>query len=304
MAAPQPAPIVRADAPAPTAGRALVPVAATESIGQPAPSRRIAISAALTQEFAATPDLHAFALRARQRPAEGGLFYAMAAANWCGLAQPQARSLLDEGVAAEIATTGTVTSRHLDVIERTLRRCAGFVAGETETLYRSVAAESANRSDPLLNTMIDLRAAKKGRDVDAVIAAAQRMLDTHDPLFVSANAIWLGSLERVGNQPPVKGLWFDGFDYRPSPDDASVYNIALQLTGCIPGQPCDRDQYLRMSCLTPSGFCPDTPADLYFRHPDAASRPAGFDDRVARLTEGMNRAIEAGNVRAFLAPKR
>ncbi len=164
----------------------------------------------LQREFLEALDLRAFALAARRRPAEGGLFYASAASGSCSaIDDPLRERLTNAGIATEIVETGTVGSHRLEAIECHRRRYAGFVGAETQEMYRSIQQEATNRSDPLMNAVMDVRIAKRGNDSDAAWGAMQALMDLRDPLLSSQNQTFLATIGRVGNQLPL-GMWFEG----------------------------------------------------------------------------------------------
>lgn len=260
-----------------------------------------AISAALQQEFLDAPDLRAFALQAMRRPAEGGLFYARMAGDWCQLAQPAALQWIEQGVRSEIEQTGTIGSVRLATIERIHRRCAGFIGTARDELHASIRAEAGNRADPLLNAETDMRSAKRGADPEAWRAAMQALVDLHDPLLLSHNWTFLASIGRFGDRPPA-GMWFDGQNYRN--DNAGIYQQALELATCTPGAPCAMDDQILMTCTIRDGpaFCAKDPTDFFLNYPGAAERPPAYDDAVMELAGRMHAAIDRGDVRRFMPP--
>ncbi len=64
-------------------------------------------------------------------------------------------------------------------------------AGETDVLYRSLKAESDHRGDPLLTAMIDVRASRRGTDLEARRQSTQVLLDLQDPLLLSTYMVYL-----------------------------------------------------------------------------------------------------------------
>lgn len=258
-----------------------------------------AISAALQREFLDAPDLRVFVLQAMRRPAEGGLFYARMAGDWCQLAQPAALQWIEHGVRSEIGQTGTIGSDRLATIERIRRRCAGFVGTARDDLYASIRAEAGNRADPLLNAETDMRSAKRGSDPEAWRAAMQALVDLHDPLLMSLNWTFLASIGRFGDRPPA-GMWFDGENYRT--DRAGIYQQALELAACTSGAPCAMDDQILMTCTIRDGpaFCAKDPTDFFLNYPGAAERPPAYDDAVMKLAGRMHAAIDRGDVGRFM----
>ena len=245
--------------------------------------------------------MRAFALAARRRPAEGDLFNASAASGSCNaIGDPLRERLTNAGIATEIVETGTVGSHRLKAIERHRRRCAGFVGDETQEMYRSIQQEATNRSDPLMNAVMDVRIAKRGNDSDAAWGAMQALMDLRDPLLSSQNQTFLATIGRAGNQPPLD-MWFEGRNDGSS-EDAGLHQQALQLAACTPNAPCSTDDEVLVTCMLSGGFCPDNPSDLFFKAPYAADQPPGYNDAVRRLADRMHAAIVRSAVALFLQP--
>jgi hypothetical protein len=263
---------------------------------------KTSVSAALQREFMDAPDLYAFAQRARRRPAEGGLFYAEQAQDYCRVARPEGDQLVQEGSRNEIEGTATVSARRAEVAERYRSRCAGFRDTDRGSFYRALNEESKNRSDPLLTAMADLRAARKSGDVDATLQRIKALVDLHDPLLLSTYHAYLVSPDRVADASP-RGLWFEGRDYRASTEEGGIYSVSLSLATCVPNAPCRDDFYVYLRCVS-SGFCADDPDDMLFNDPEVRrSVPAERIAQIHTLVDRMRAAIERGDIDAFRAPR-
>src|SRR5882672_10224607 len=71
----------------------------------------------LLRELADAIDLRSFAMRALERPAEGGYFYAMVAIDYCARDTAFLKRFADESVSREVARAGTVASARLRAID-------------------------------------------------------------------------------------------------------------------------------------------------------------------------------------------
>ncbi len=264
-----------------------------------APSPAASVSAALQREFFAAPDLYAFTMQARRRPAEGGLFYAMQAASYCSYIRPDAQAMQDERIAAQIEERSTVSPRQLAMLDRYRRRCAGFAASDLYATYRSLADEGSGRRDPLVNAAAELRSASQTDDREAGVRALKRVIELRDPLLLSTNWAYLSNPDGIGKGTDGP-LWFDGDDYRATRDEF-VFQTALEIAACVPGAPCRRDFTVMLAC-TVRGFCVDDPADLDLKRMGAGPESAALAGRIRALADRMRAAIDRSDVDAFRAP--
>ena len=257
-------------------------------------------SAKLAAEFKAATDWRAFALNARQRPEEGGYFYAIFVLNLCGMDAAAMPELASDAVAAAVAKTGTVTPAALKLTERFSTRCASFVSKEASSLNAEIKTSTSDKRDPLVNATQGLAAAAKGSDPKAIKDALQTLLSLNDPTAPYSSHL-LERVMRKSSDAGRRGIWFDGYFYAED-DFIAIANmqIALHLAPCLGDVPCDLDTAMMISCLG-GNSCADTP-EQYLKQvyvEQGGMTEAQFSQGVA-LGGRLRQVVVNQEVRAFI----
>ena len=150
---------------------ALVP-----AVQGPEPSR------SMRQEFLASTELRSYAIRARDRPADGGAFYAIRAMAECRL-QPSLPTELQD------ASPNAISHRRAQFnaanAERRTMRCAAFSTEElSDHATSQIQASGVRAGDPLLLLMDAWIDAVDSDDSPALRRLWRAVIDTGEPLLL------------------------------------------------------------------------------------------------------------------------
>jgi hypothetical protein len=254
-------------------------------------------------KFAQAEDWRAFALEARKHPAQGGRFYAAHVADLCSRGIVDSKGDFEEGKRRQVAATGTISSEQLKATERYFSRCAAFARGEASALYKSLALENQDGADPLVETQKMLAEAAQKKTAESRQRAAERLLETRDPLLLSHTLAfpYLTSVTVDGRGTGVH--WFDG--QRFSPADAGKYSeffFGLQLGACRDGLQCGLDDAMMFSCAAGGWVCAKNHADYIEAQIKASGETNISLAGVMAIAARMRAAVNSGNAAAFLPP--
>jgi hypothetical protein len=270
------------------------------AFGQPqAPAFQQAVSRQLHSDFATAGNLRAFAMQARTRPSEGGLFYARYVANICGRDFGVIGAYGQQAVAKTVRTTGTVPPYQVRLMNELARRCDGFVAGEVD----AILAESSRREaeDPLLSLVREIRnATKSGTPREQLRAAVLKGLEVDDPLFWTENRLHNAVAQADPGARKVLGIYVGGTVYS---DRDGIRHLeastALDLGFCKPNLPCSFDDELLALCATGAACAEDREqqAKNYYL---ANGGSANAWPRVLAMARQVRAAIERRDVSYFV----
>ena len=292
-AAPLPWDVPRAAGPvasAPAAVAATPPAASASAAAAPADAPG-QVSGALLAAFAQAGDLHAFALDALQRPAEGGLFYARLAALRCNTWQ---RETIDMALRISLQRQQTLTTAQLQTADKVRASCQQFPATEIKRVVVAVREQAG--ADPLLQAERLLAESEK-QDPPSRRAAAARLLALADPLFLSET----GALFRLARDPESArkdGVWFDG-RWITDEEEQLAAVMALSVGACQPGQPCSTDAMLVADCVY-HGVCERDWATYLRAQTVAEGLPHDLAERSLVLTQRVQRAVREQDVAFFV----
>jgi hypothetical protein len=257
------------------------------------------VSARLNQEYAAAADLRAFAMEAKARPSEGGVFYARYAVDICGRDFASIKWLGDAAVAKEIKSTGTVASYRLALGASIVNRCSAFVPGEASALYQELAAIPASY-DPLVAAEKETLAAVHPRSPDLIRAAVARLIAVDDPLLWTHHRLFALLAQSDPEARSESGVFFGGVVYTAEPDGKLLEaNSALELAFCRPGTACAKLDDLRLMCAA-GGACA---SDLEAWQKNFYMANGGTGDGwklVLALTQQIRDALASKNVAFFV----
>jgi hypothetical protein len=259
----------------------------------------VSISARLNQEYAAAADLRAFAMHAKARPSEGGMFYARYAVDICGRDFALIQRLGAAAMAKEIRATGTVASYRMTLGASIVNRCAAFVPGEADTLFRELAATPASH-DPLVAADKEMVAAFHSRNPDLIRAAVAGLIAIDDPLLWTHHSLFALLAQSDPEARNESGVFFGGVVYTAEPDGKLLEaNSALELAFCRPGTACAKLDDLRLMCAGGGACAPD----LETRQKNFYMANGGTADRwklVLALTQQIRDALASKNVVFFV----
>jgi hypothetical protein len=257
------------------------------------------ISAPLNQEYAAAADLRAFAMQAKTRPSEGGVFYARYAVDICGRDFAVIQRLGAAAMAKEIRATGTVASYRMTLGGSIVNRCAGFVPGEADALYRELAAAPASH-DPLVAADKEMLAAFHSRNPGLIRAAVTGLIAIDDPLLWTHHGLFALVAQSDPEARKESGVFFGGVVYTSEPDGKLLEaNSALELAFCRPGTACAKDDDLRLMCAAGGACAPD----LQTRQMNFYMANGGTEEGwklVLSMTQQIRDALASKNVAFFV----
>jgi hypothetical protein len=256
------------------------------------------ISARLNQELATADNLRAFAIQAKARPSEGGVFYARYVADTCGRDLVAIKRLGDVARSKEIEATGTVSSYRLALSDRFVRRCAAFVPGEASALSQDLWAIPASY-DPLTAADRGMLNAVFSRRGELIRAAVAKLMEIDDPLLWTHHRLF----ELMAQADPVArrvgGIYFGGVVYGPDHAELKEAASALQLAFCRPGTACEKDDELGLICAVGGACAPDLETkekNLYMANGGTVE---GWQ-RALELAQQIREAVASKNVGFFL----
>jgi hypothetical protein len=263
-----------------------------------APHSTGAASRRLLQEYATTDNLRAFALQARTRPSEGGLFYANYIANICGRDYATIAQRGHAAVSKQIQATGTIPSWQLAKIADLSHRCSGFIAGEPEALFNELKRAPV-RSDPLFAAEQDLRAAARSGRRDQIQTAMARAMEIDDPFLWTSQRLWDVVAQSDAEAKKSLGFYVGGVVY--SEKDGLKHleaHTALELGFCKPDLPCALDDELRILCATGGACSQDRDAQAKTFYLDNGGSEEGWKN-VLTLIGRVRTALANRNVAFF-----
>lgn len=258
-------------------------------------------SAALAREFGAATDWRSFALNARQRPEEGGHFYAMLVSDFCGMDAAAMPELARDAVSDSLAKTGTVTVATQKLTEKFVTLCAGFLPKEASELYRELKGSSSSSKDPLVNAARALAQAIQGADVRSTRRALQHLLSLSDPTLAHSGHLLEQVMLSNQNAGAKGSLRFDGNSYSANePDGLASIGLALKLAACRDGFPCPLDTSMMISCL--GGIVCTESREQYLRqvYVEQAGMTDAWFAQATALGGRLRQAVDDQDVDAFV----
>jgi hypothetical protein len=255
--------------------------------------------AELHREFEAAVDWRVFAHAARSRPESGGYFYAMRAAEICSRNIGLLDSLGRESLTREIQVRGTTSNRRMELVERLRSRCSGFSDGEAWSFYTQTKDMTRDQKDPLVVARDRVVKAATSRDSAAVRSAALELLSLGDKTAAIQDLLLIRLMRFHPTDAKSSSFWFAGEEV---PDDRiGDFQLAYDLVVCERGKPCESNELLALSCISPSG-CETDPVKYYREQYVAAGGSEQGFDQVLTLSDRMRSAFEGGSVDSFLRP--
>lgn len=259
------------------------------------------LTARLREQMSAAQDLRAFALSAKNRPGEGGYFYARYVANICGRDFTAIGALGAQAIAEKIRTTGTVSTEHLLNADDLPRRCAAFVADEATQIVQEMRSKEATGRDPLLAAERHAFDAFKSRDSQALRTAFEQLARINDPLLWTQHGLYNFI---VSGDPEARketgGFYFDGKVYTPAEESAyAETRLALDLGFCHENEPCELDFVSRIVCSSAGNCASDRYAFLKAQYLANGGDEAGWS-RVLVLEKRVRAGVAAGAVSMFV----
>jgi hypothetical protein len=234
----------------------VIALALAISLGPPAFAQSTAPPPRLAEQLAATDDLHAFALQARNRTAEGGLFYAYYIASYvCARNRPGTRELGDAAVTKLRKARGNVDAWRIEIAGELARRCSGFPEGATSRLFQELQPR-LRADDPVWKAERAIRAAFGTRNPEVMRAAVAHALELDDPLLWTADRVWEAVAQFDADPKKIGGVVFDGVRYTERHGmRASEARIALEQGFCTPSRYCSLDDDIRVLCAIGAPSC-------------------------------------------------
>lgn len=196
-------------------------------------------SAAFLREFESSLDLRPYVERMKQKPKEGGVYYALLAMQECAgggwlSGSPKERQELQQ----HFSKTGDhrIAQAQLAAETRLRSRCSGFTANEVSSeAYLELLRHGEVLGDPLVTAKMNLMRAKESKDVAKIGSAIQKVFELQDPQVLGDVGASI-SLVKATKGGGVAYL-FDGQRYEGKA--SLVYGLAWSLVPCAFGAPCD-----------------------------------------------------------------
>ncbi|MES3001295.1 MAG: hypothetical protein V4787_11445 [Pseudomonadota bacterium] len=258
-----------------------------------------ASSQRLLREYATADNFRAFALQAKARPGEGGIFYANYVANLCGREYSVIAQRGNAAIAKHIDATGTIPSWQLAKIEYLPRRCSGFLAGEAHALVNELKRVSVT-SDPLLAAEKDLRTAARSGGRDQIRSAMARAMEIDDPLLWTSQRLWDVVAQSDTEAKKSLGFYLGGVVYseKDGLKHLEAYT-ALELGFCKPDLPCALDDELSIICAIGGACAQDRDAKAKSLYLDNGGSEEGWK-KVLTLVAQVRTALATRNVAFFV----
>lgn len=251
-------------------------------------------------DFESATDWRAFAFAARSRPAEGGYFYAMRAADLCGRDMAALQKIGRDNLSREISSTGTAEGKRLQLLDRFEARCASFSPGEASALYKEVREQARDGKDPLLGARQHVLDATKGSDVAAVKAAASEILGLRDGTVLSQDQLLVRLMSYGSKKGAEASYWFAGQEYAQSnPTQSAELMMAVELAACQVSSTCSLNEQIVATCITNTG-CQVEPAKYLRTAYLAGGGTEESFNRALTLAGQMHAAIASRSVESFV----
>jgi hypothetical protein len=265
----------------------------------PALAMAQSVSARLNHEYAAADNLRAFAMQAKGRPSEGGVFYALYAADICGRDFNAIKRLGDAAMAKEIKASGTVASYRVALRDSLPSRCAAFVAGEADALVRELKVAPASY-DPLLAAEQSLASAIQSQRPELIRPAVANVMAIDDSLLWTHHNLFALVAQSDPEARKVNGIYFGGVVYPPGPTTKNLEaNSALELAFCRPGTACAQEDTLRLMCAAGGACAPDLETQQKNFYMANGGTEEGWK-LVLAMTQQIRDALASKNVAFFV----
>lgn len=236
----------------------------------------------MLQLRAASPSALAFLQEAMKHPESGGYYHLLRAIDDCAQhATARRQTLGGKGLTAPPKADPQLMMRRQRAFDEASRFCEGMApSARTDLDAAQLAREGHRLGDPLLRLA---RVAADARDKRQVVEAAMALAD---PLFLFAEAGSLFTRDAQGR------LYFDG-----SWRDDGLAPLALQLTACDLGFPCDHTlSMLRDRCAF-EAECFDAYATVLAQGRGLAAMAA-----ISAMRHTLWRAFDRKDPSPFLPP--
>lgn len=259
------------------------------------------LSSPLQVKLGSAANLRAFVLDARDHPELGGHLYAATVLNECAILNGRgAQNLSNARIRDVVTRTATVENEVLQKRERMQRRCADLTDHEIPQLLRSVEPDPGGPKDALYALQAAFDAARKSGDSVAINRTAKALLESRDPILLSANGarnLRLIAGESVHNAE----YWFQEERYSSGDAAGAVYRLALMLAACAGAQYCSMDQEIAMACMV-DARCHDSRTAFVASQLPRDPRQAATMEKITSLAQRMKTAIDLADVSAFRPP--
>ncbi len=260
-----------------------------------------AVSARLQAELFQARDWRVFVLAAKQRPEEGGYYYAKYIANLCGGNRHALQAKAQESVADAVRTAGTVEPERLKVVEDLASRCASFIPGEAAQIWKELAAKEVDGRDPLvLAERRVLKLLAPSSDPAMHREAATVLLANQDPLLWSQHQLLY---HLMAADPQARraggGMFFDGKTYAVDEDGAGELAVAAWLTACGENVRCALDDIMVARCIA-GHECAGNARDYLCLDYLANGGTADGYARILALEQRIRAAVLARSVASFV----
>lgn len=288
--------------PAPASQQAPAPEAAAAAATSPPPPPALppAVSARLQAELFQARDWRVFVLAAKQRPEEGGYYYAKYIANLCGGNRRALQAKAQESVADAVRTAGTVEPERLKVVEDLASRCASFIPGEAAQIWKELASKEADGRDPLvLAERRVLKLLAPSSDPAMHREAATVLLANQDPLLWSQRQLLTHLMSEDPQARKAGGLFFEGKTYTAEDDAAPDLAMAAWLTACGENVRCALDDIMVARCIA-GHECAGNARDYLRLDYLANGGTADGYARILALEQRIRAAVLARSVASFV----
>lgn len=244
-------------------------------------------SGRLAQEATRSKNLREFVERAKQRPTEGGIAYAVAAMHYCQYFMQMSANY--SSLAAEVGRSqdGGTAARRLAALNQLTAQCRDFTVAE---LGQAMSLRASGKwSDPILQLQGRWFEYSRLTD-DQRVELVSATLAAKDPYLLH----WLGP--RIGQQQHngetivyFNNQRFGGLE------TAADWWAAWSLVPCQFGEDCSASSDLTQLCVFDATCYPDRQALVRSKF---AGREAEFN-KVLTVAASLSDAVERGEARRF-----
>jgi hypothetical protein len=256
-------------------------------------------SAAFLRKYESAIDLRPYVELMKQRPKEGGVYYALLAMQECANGAWLSDSPKDQQALQRHFSKSNdhrIAQAQLAAETRLRSRCSGFTKSEVSSeTYRQLLRQGEEMGDPLITAKMNFLRARESKDGARTSAAMQRVFELQDPQVLSDIGATISTVRATkGNGVAYV---FDGQRYEGKA--SVIYGLAWSLVPCAFGAPCDGplgNSGAAMMCIG-QGNCFSNQFDAV-RYGTLQGDEAAFGEVMA-LYKRLTEAIRSNNVAAF-----
>jgi hypothetical protein len=263
-------------------------------IAQANPLAPVSKIAALNNLLLRSDDLRVFTELAKQRPQDGGIYFAKTINNYCWDVQEFLSS--PTSLAANLNESHKVATQRDASVNKLRRLCGGFLISEANASgFAQLVTGPSAKADPMLKAEQSAISASLSGDISQRKAAVQELLDSAAPLVI-VNAP-LGQINSNG------GMFFDGKFYggKNDPQGGLILQAARLFAACKFGDNCGpEDRMLLLPCAV-DGVCVNDRFEFVAASFAKNSLTNQQYQEAVQLSEKMVAAIESKNVEAFFS---